>query len=32
MTENEMTKILGFKRIYDAGLIKYVYKNEKVIN
>lgn len=32
MTEKEMTNLLGFERIWDCGLIKYVYKmsNNKV--
>lgn len=29
MTETEMIKALGYDRIWDCGLIKYVYKNEK---
>lgn len=29
MTETEMIKELGYDRIWDCGLIKYVYKNEK---
>lgn len=29
MTENEMTKIIGYDRIWDCGLIKYVWKAEK---
>lgn len=29
MTEKEMTEKLGYYRIYDCGLIKYVWKNEK---
>lgn len=28
-TENEITKILGYSKIWDCGLIKYVYKNKK---
>lgn len=32
MTENEMTKKLGFYKIWDCGLIKYVYKNEAKID
>lgn len=27
MTENEMTKVLGYYRIWNCGLIRYVYKN-----
>jgi hypothetical protein len=27
MTENEMTKKLGYYKIYDCGLIRYVWKN-----
>lgn len=27
MTEHEMTTALGYRRIWDCGLIKYVYKN-----
>lgn len=27
MTENEMTQQLGYKKIYDCGLFKYVYKS-----
>ena len=29
MTETEMAKELGYDRIWDCGLIKYVWKNEK---
>lgn len=29
MTEREMTKELGYDRIWDCGLIKYVWKNDK---
>lgn len=29
MTELEMTRELGYDRIWDCGLIKYVYYNEK---
>ena len=29
MTESEMTKQIGIKRIYDCGLIKYIWKKEK---
>lgn len=29
MTEREMTEKLGYQRIWDCGLIKYVYKNNK---
>lgn len=29
MTETEMVKILGYDRIWDCGLIKYVWVNEK---
>lgn len=29
MTESEMMKILGYDRIYDCGLIKYVWENKK---
>ena len=32
MTENEMAKKLGFYKIWDCGLIKYVYKNEAKID
>jgi hypothetical protein len=28
MTENQMRKILGLKRIWDCGLIKYVWKEK----
>jgi len=28
MTENEMVKELGYTKIWDCGLIKYVYKNQ----
>ena len=28
MTENEITKKIGFYRIYDCGLIKYIWKKE----
>lgn len=28
MTETEMTKKLGYSKIWDCGLIKYVYKKE----
>ena len=28
MTENEMRKALGLKKIWDCGLIKYVWKCE----
>lgn len=28
MTEREMTEALGYTRIYDCGLIKYIWKNE----
>lgn len=28
MTENEMTKKLGYSRIYDCGLIKYIWKKQ----
>ena len=31
MTELEMTRELGYDRIWDCGLIKYVYYNEKTI-
>lgn len=27
LTENEMTEKLGYKRIWDCGLLKYVYRN-----
>ena len=30
-TENEITKELGFYRVYDCGLIKYVYKNKNAL-
>ncbi len=30
MTENEMTKKLNAKKIWNCGLIKYVWKNEKI--
>ena len=30
MTETEMAKELGYDRIWDCGLIRYVWKNEKV--
>ncbi len=30
MTETEMVKKLGYDRIWDCGLIRYVWKNEKV--
>lgn len=29
MTENEMTEKLGYKKIYDCGLIRYVWKKRK---
>ena len=29
MTEREMCKIIGANRIYDCGLIKYIWKNKK---
>ena len=29
MTESEMTKKLGYLKIYDCGLIKYIWKKEK---
>lgn len=29
MTEREMTETLGYTRIYDCGLIKYIYQNEQ---
>jgi len=29
MTESEMTEKLGYYKIYDCGLIKYVWKNER---
>ena len=28
MTEREMTEKLGYSRIYDCGLIKYVWKKD----
>ena len=28
LTELEMTRELGYDRIWDCGLIKYVYKNK----
>ena len=30
MTEEEMTQCLGYSRIYDCGLIKYIWKNNKI--
>lgn len=32
MTEREMTEKLGYKKIYDCGLIRYVWKKEKADN
>ena len=32
MTENEMTKELGYDRIWDCGLIRYVWKNPFLTN
>lgn len=29
MTEAEMTKELGYDRIWDCGLFKYVWRNEQ---
>lgn len=30
MTEKEMTETLGFHRIWNSGLIKYIYKNDTI--
>ena len=30
MTENEMTKTLGYYRIWDCGLFKYVWTNPDI--
>jgi hypothetical protein len=30
MTELEMARALGYDRIWDCGLIKYVYKNKQI--
>ena len=30
MTENEMTKQLGYGKIYDCGLIKYIWRNNNI--
>lgn len=32
MTEREMTEALGYTRIYDCGLIKYIWKNQPPTN
>ncbi len=32
LTENEMTKMLGYDRIWDCGLIKYVYTNPNYVD
>lgn len=32
MTENEMTKELGYKKIWDCGLIRYIYRNHNYVN
>ena len=31
MTEKEMTESLGYRRIWDCGLIRYVYRNPNVV-
>ena len=31
LTENEMTKILGYDKIWDCGLIKYVFNNNEYL-
>jgi hypothetical protein len=32
LTETEMTKELGYDRIWDCGLVKYIYKNPYYID